>query len=153
AILPVRQHPLGAGDHRRAEGSDPVTVERSLGHPTVPPPEIAVTGDQPAAEHPAVPLRARTPVELVDARDEDWLDQVGVAKQKRPTGTEAEWDEIAVVMRAAVQEADLLAPQRRQMAEQEMAGRAGGIVGHVPRAPTLTPTRTRTREAFEYEYE
>ena len=48
-VLPTHQHRLSVGGHQPGETGDALAVERGLGQPPLPQPEVAVAGQQPAA--------------------------------------------------------------------------------------------------------
>ena len=47
--IPAHQHRLGVGCHQPRETRDALAVERGLGQPPLPQPEVTVAGQQPAA--------------------------------------------------------------------------------------------------------
>src|SRR5262249_29886771 len=137
----------GRPHHRLRERRDPVPVERRLRDAPLPLPEISLAGGKTVAQDVAqrlVPSRLLAVILVVFRVDV--IDARGDRDQRAAQRAEAEPDALAVVAKRVAEDADGIAPHRRQAAEHGMAAGAGScaLVAEVEdvrereHAPSLT---------------
>src|SRR5207249_1549524 len=97
-------------------------------------PEIVLGGEEPFAEHRLEDAQAVRLHEILVLRDEDRLNQIGIVHDEEAKPEEAEGDDRPMLTLATLEEAEDVASQVVQVAEEELPARASrcGLIQHRP---------------------
>ena len=116
--------------HRLAVGGDALPVERGLGEAALAGVELAFAGEQPFAQEELGPLDPLALRERVLVGHQHVLDVIGVAQEEHVVAAEAVEADVAVGPRALEKEAQRVAPEVQDVAEEGQPRRARRERGH-----------------------
>jgi len=139
-VPPVRHPALGVARHHVTVAGDALAMEGRLHQPPLAQPRVTLAQEQSVAQDRAQHLEDGSLGRVAGPGRQHFLDEVGMAEEDQPTIHDPDRYHVTVVPHAGSEEAEHVAPELRQAADEQVALGPGR-----QHRPNLTPTRRAAR--------